>query len=115
MKAEQFAFNDQATKQGTMNLQKMDIFGMVNQPFNTFWCSQRVRVGCDPDNLRPCDCIGHTITHPGWRVIQLIMTRPDTFKTNMFPIISSDSVNTADKSITLALADAASVCGHNLG
>ena len=70
MKAEQFAFNDQATKQGTMNLQEMDISGMVNQPFNTFWCSQRVRVGCDPDNLRLCDCIGRTITHPGCRVIQ---------------------------------------------
>ena len=35
MKAEQFAFNDQATKQGTMNLQEMDIFGVENQHFNS--------------------------------------------------------------------------------
>ena len=36
MKAEQFAFNDQATKPGgTMNLQEMDIFGVENQHFNS--------------------------------------------------------------------------------
>ena len=71
MKAEQFVFNDQTTKQGTMNLLKMNIFGVRWRTGISLlcWTQLSVRVGSDPDNLWLCDRDGHTITHPG-RVIQ---------------------------------------------